>query len=339
MPISQSFTSQLMLTKVRILFFIVFIISASSNFGQVGIGTATPHASAKLQVESTTKGFLPPRMDESQRNSMTTSRTPPAGLMIYCTNCGTGGELQVYNGSQWTNLAGGTAATPFVCGTSTVKFTYKNVSVTYGTVVGANSRCWLDRNLGASAPSVNGNETNSYGDYFQWGRGADGHQVTAATLVSSQMTNVANYLDQPGHDDFITDNNGNWRSVLNNSLWQGTNGENNPCPSGWRLPTGAEWNAERASWTSQNSAGAIASPLKLPTAGYRLYGTVGSNAAGTVIYTPQWAATNFSTLIYGYYWSSEANNTSERSMTFTSSSARLDGLSVSYGVPVRCIKD
>jgi uncharacterized protein (TIGR02145 family) len=309
----------------------------------VGIGIATPHASAKLQIESDNKGFLPPRMNESQRNSMTTSLTPPAGLMVYCTNCGTGGELQVYNGSQWKNLAGVTAATNFVCGTSSVTFTYKSQTVTYGTVSrtyagSVGTKCWLDRNLGASRDATSIDDTQAYGDYFQWGRGADGHQVTAASLASSQMTNVANYLDQPGHDDFITLNNGNWRSVHNNSLWQGANGENNPCPSGWRLPTGAEWQAELAGWSSQNSAGAFASPLKLPRAGIRLYDALSNDLAGKVRYSAAWATANFSTLIYGYYWSSSTNNNS-RALIFASSSAELGDTNISYGMPVRCIKD
>ena len=53
------------------------------------------------------------------------------------------------------------------------------------------------------------------------------------------------------------------------NLWQGVNGINNPCPSGYRIPTEAELDAEHLSWSSDNSAGAIASALKLPMAGYR----------------------------------------------------------------------
>ena len=60
-----------------------------------------------------------------------------------------------------------------------------------------------------------------------------------------------------------------WRSPQNDNLWQGVNGINNPCPSGYRIPTEAELDAERLSWSSDNSAGAIASALKLPMAGYR----------------------------------------------------------------------
>jgi len=50
--------------------------------GQVGIGTATPDASAKLQVDSTTQGFLPPRLTTTQRDVIS---SPAAGLMIYNT--------------------------------------------------------------------------------------------------------------------------------------------------------------------------------------------------------------------------------------------------------------
>ncbi|HUR30102.1 MAG TPA: hypothetical protein VMZ69_01650 [Saprospiraceae bacterium] len=78
--------------------------------GIVGIGTSTPLTSAALDVTSTTKGFLPPRMLLAQRNLIS---TPAAGLMIWCSNCGIHGQLQVYNGISWTNMNGApTVPTP-----------------------------------------------------------------------------------------------------------------------------------------------------------------------------------------------------------------------------------
>ena len=76
---------------------------------QVGIGVAATsvQASAVLEVKSTTKVFLPPRMSGSQRNSIA---SPAAGIIIWCTDCGATGELQVYNGSSWTNMIGGTTS-------------------------------------------------------------------------------------------------------------------------------------------------------------------------------------------------------------------------------------
>ena len=60
------------------------------NFGSLGIGTVTPHASAILDVVSTTQGFLPPRMTTAQRDDIT---SPAAGLVIYNT---TTAKLNVY---------------------------------------------------------------------------------------------------------------------------------------------------------------------------------------------------------------------------------------------------
>ena len=66
-----------------------------SNTGNVGIGTTSPNAAAAVDVTSTTKGFLPPRMTTTQRTAIA---SPPAGLMIYNT---TSNKLNVYNGTAW----------------------------------------------------------------------------------------------------------------------------------------------------------------------------------------------------------------------------------------------
>ena len=61
-------------------------INGATSGVNVGIGTTSPNASAQLDVSSTSKGFLPPRMTASQRQAIA---NPAAGLMIWCTNCGT----------------------------------------------------------------------------------------------------------------------------------------------------------------------------------------------------------------------------------------------------------
>ena len=78
-----------------------------SGTGSVGIGTNSPNSSAILDASSTTKGFLPPRMTYAQKIAIA---SPPQGLMIYCTNCGTNGEPEYFNGVAWVNMAGGTVA-------------------------------------------------------------------------------------------------------------------------------------------------------------------------------------------------------------------------------------
>ena len=86
---------------------LVTLLALSATLGlnaQVGIGTSSPNAAAALDVVSTSKGLVPPRMTALQRNAIS---NPPQGLMLYCTDCGTDGQLQVYNGSEYTNVIGG----------------------------------------------------------------------------------------------------------------------------------------------------------------------------------------------------------------------------------------
>jgi hypothetical protein len=68
-----------------------------------GVGTKTPHPAAMLEVASTTKGLLPPRMTLAQQNAIA---NPAAGLMVWCTDCGSSGEMRVFNGLSWSNLIG-----------------------------------------------------------------------------------------------------------------------------------------------------------------------------------------------------------------------------------------
>ena len=233
------------------------------------------------------------------------------------------------------------AVTPssFTCGTSTVTFTYNGASVTYGTVTGANSKCWLDRNLGATRVATGSTDHLAYGDLFQWGRGADGHQritrtnSTTASAVNGTTATLST-TDTPGNALFIT--NGtfpfDWRSGQNVNLWQGVSGTNNPCPSGYRLPTETELEAERNNggtgfWgtgsAQNNAAGAFASPLKLPVSGNRN----SSNGSLSIVGT------------FGGYWSSTVSGPNSRSLLFDSSNANMYSDLRAYGLAVRCLKD
>ena len=70
----------------------------------MGIGSNTiPNASAQLDVNSTTKGFLPPRMTTAQRSAISGLA---AGLIVYNTSIG---QLEYYNGTSWTALVAGNA--------------------------------------------------------------------------------------------------------------------------------------------------------------------------------------------------------------------------------------
>jgi len=93
--------------KILLLILLVANSFLCSYSQSVGIGTANPNAAAKLDVVSTNQGLLPPRLTYTQRNNIV---NPVAGLMIWCSTCGTNGELQVYNGSSWQSMMNGVAS-------------------------------------------------------------------------------------------------------------------------------------------------------------------------------------------------------------------------------------
>jgi uncharacterized protein (TIGR02145 family) len=181
-------------------------------------------------------------------------------------------------------------------------------------------KIWMDRNLGATQVATSSTDQNAYGDLYQWGRRADGHQCR-----TSPTTPPLSSIDQPAHGNFILAPNApnDWRSPQNANLWQGVNGVNNPCPSGYRIPTETEINAERLSWSVNTSGGAFASPLKWTTAGGR------ANSNGTLEHVGS----------FGSYWSSTVSGSYSRGLNFNSSNANMnDGLRA-YGFTVRCIKE
>jgi len=202
--------------------------------------------------------------------------------------------------------------------TDPITFIYRSSSVTYGTVTSTNNTCWMDRNLGSSQVATASTSATARGDLFQWGRLDDGHQST-----SSNTTVATSSFDTPGHGDFIYGSQ-DWRSPINDNLWQGVSGTNNPCPWGWRLPTSKEWDTERASWSSHDYNGAYNGKLKLTIAGYR-----------------NWASGAFTYDGYAYYWSSTIP-TAGTSPVFVSFGNGYEATSTDFravGNSVRCIKD
>lgn len=115
-----------------------------------------------------------------------------------------------------------------------------------------------------------------------------------------------------------------WRRESNDELWQGVSGTNNPCPAGFRLPTAAEWETEIASWTSENIAGAYASPLKLTSAGSRSYEDGSIDSSDTA----------------GYYWSSTVDGSSSgRLLKIDSNGVQVITDYRAQRYSVRCIQD
>ena len=95
------------------------------------------------------------------------------------------------------------------------------------------------------------------------------------------------------------------------------------------MPTEAEWDAERLSWvqapinSTNTSAGAFASPLKLPVSGGRAERFGGPFNVGSD----------------GIYWSSSVSGSNARHLYFSSSEAFLFTFDRAFGFAVRCLKD
>ena len=205
--------------------------------------------------------------------------------------------------------------------------------------VASAGQIWMDRNLGATQAATSMTDTAAYGDLYQWGRGADGHQIpTSPTTALNDLSPT----DDPGHGNFIlTDTMPNdWRQSKADYLWQGVSGVNNPCPDGFRLPTNTEFIAQIDSWstnpwTDTTREEHAASPLKLPTTPMRYH------IDGRLLYYPGY----FSSWLVGGYWTSTIDLNYPTYASILMFGNRYNGTSVagtayrSQAYSVRCIMD
>ncbi|VAY87955.1 hypothetical protein MNB_ARC-1_1227 [hydrothermal vent metagenome] len=187
-------------------------------------------------------------------------------------------------------------------------------------------RVWLDKNLGASRACKDHNDADCFGDYYQWGRGADGHEKSDSNTTPTKATSTSNV----GHGKFIygsndwanTDNNGSIRSAN----WLDINGRS-VCPAGYRVPTKAEFKEENIS--NRDMAYEI---LKMPSAGSRNYNNGSLERSG----------------LDGFLWSSSPSGLLSGSSLYSfqedigslPTAGLLNvGSSRANGLTVRCIQD
>ena len=107
--------------KKGLLVLVLFLVFLSGK-AQTGIGTTTPHASAKLDVSATNKGFLPPRVTLTSNTDATTIPSPAEGLLVY--NLGSSGLQAGYyywNNANWATIATATSAGNGVTASDMVK--------------------------------------------------------------------------------------------------------------------------------------------------------------------------------------------------------------------------
>jgi hypothetical protein len=293
----------------------VFVIEQNSisnllylkSGGNIGISTSTPANSALVDMNSTTKGFLPPRMTTAQRNTIA---SPSEGLVIYNTD---EKALNLYDGLAWNSMI---PIPAFACGlTISVNHVVSggvapvNKTVTYSTVTnipGEPTKCWITQNLGADHPAAAIDDANeaSAGWYWQFNRKQGyKHDGTARTPNTTWIDNIDEDLD-----------------------WQASN---DPCTlelgNGWRLPAYSEWFNVDASgnWTDWN--GPWDSELKIHAAGYLW------NSSGDL-------DTRGST--GNYNSSSQVDNTLGWILGFTDSECYVSQYNFkAFAISVRCIKE
>ena len=173
-------------------------------FAQTGIGTTTPEQSAQLDVSSTDKGFLTPRMTASQRDNI---ENPAQGLIIFCTDCASDeGELQIRLTSSWKSLSLGDVNDPGL--------TFNGY--TYTSIVLGNGQEWMAENL-RTTTYANGDPIPNVTDANQWGN--------LMTGAWAHYNNDSQYENPYG-------------KLYN---WYTVNDPRNVCPTGWHVPTDAEW--------------------------------------------------------------------------------------------------
>ena len=203
---------------------------------------------------------------------------------------------------------------------------------TYNTVQSPDTtEIWLDRNLGASQVCTSSSDALCYGNYYQWGRNDDGHELGPHTSAN-KSTVLADSITPTTISTFISDGSGphDWTTAdsagSDRTIAWGSGGVNNICPSGFRVPTEKELTDDTISATTTdvtNSATAFSSFLVLPGAGIRHRDDGRSALVGS-----------------GYVWSSSAVSNNARNLFFDSSEATFSySHSRASGFSVRCIKD
>jgi uncharacterized protein (TIGR02145 family) len=181
--------------------FIALIISNVVLAQNIGIGTTTPDSSAALEIKSSSQGFLPPRMNLLQRNAIS---NPAQGLMIYCTDCGTKGQAQIFDGTDWTDLNGG--------------FTRPNVFVdTLNNAVTIGNQIWSRKNL--SVP--------------RYRNGDPIPQVTGYASLTTLTTGAWCWYNNDSATYAAT-----YGKLYN---WYAVNDPRGLAPDGWHVPSNSEW--------------------------------------------------------------------------------------------------
>ena len=264
--------------------FFTFQLSA-----QVGINTdgSSPDNSAMLDVKSSNKGVLIPRMSAAQISAII---NPANGLQVFCT---TDSKMYIFLASvgQWKEVAYGTGIIipPFTCGNP---FTDIRDGKIYNTVL-IGTQCWFSQNINLGA-RINGSSSQTNNGIFE----------KYCYNDDENMCTIYGGLYQ-------------WDEAMQYSTTEGVKGI---CPTGWHLPTDAEWTtlttflggeaiaggkmkeAGLAHWKSPNTGATNSSSFSALPGG----STYGSGSFGNLAYNAFfWASSQYDV---SYRWGRSLDN-------------------------------
>jgi hypothetical protein len=132
--------------------YIIFLFLGFVGLAQTGIGTTTPNTSAKLEIASTDKGLLIPRMTKAQREAITLP-TAANGLMVYQTDDLTGFYVNTSTTTTatWTRVNSNWSRSG-----NDISYTTGNVSTT-GNLTGGNVSASTISGFGANVLNISAN--------------------------------------------------------------------------------------------------------------------------------------------------------------------------------------
>jgi uncharacterized protein (TIGR02145 family) len=233
-----------MTTRIMAILLLAFS-TGSSGWTQVSINNdnSQPDPSAFVDVKSTEKGFLIPRLTTAQRDSII---NPAEGLSIYNTDSKT---IEVFNGDIWTLNTG-----KFVCGISQVKDTYGN---RYPTAL-IGTQCWMAQNLSAGImiPGTQNQALNSAIEKYCYGNSSESCDVYGGLYQWREMMGYG-YGGPQGicPDGWHLPTLQEWNTLFNTL-------------GGWTVAGGKLKEAGSAHWQSPNT-GTNSSGFSARGAGYR----------------------------------------------------------------------
>ena len=191
--------------QTKVITLLLLLVSASLLEAQVGIGTATPHSSAQLEVSSSSKGFLPPRVALTATNLAGPISAPQAGLLVYNTATAGNGATAVSPGfyfwgagSTWVRLIGPSDNATNVTGTvpiangGTGQTTLSGVKIALGlsgaTVAIASDAGSTNQGSNAIAIGSEAGKTSQGGNAIAIGAGAGRTTQGAAAIGIGYVT-------------------------------------------------------------------------------------------------------------------------------------------------------